>query len=58
MYLFLGKVYDEVEENYHYDAFVSNLKTVHIHNYLAARGQKSYTLGTNEYSDMVRAFKY
>ena len=42
-----------MEEDYHRDAFSDNLKLIHIHNYLADRGQKSFTLGTNEYADMV-----
>ena len=51
--MFVDKHYDDIENDYHRDAYVSNLKTIHIHNYLESRGQKSFTLGDNEYSDMV-----
>ena len=52
--MILGKNYGGDEAAYRKDVFISNLKAVHIHNYLESKGQKSFRMGTNEYSDMVK----
>ena len=51
----LEKVYgDETEELYRRAVFSDHVKKVVMHNYLCAKGQKSYALGINRFSDMVR----
>jgi len=47
------KVYgDTVEELKRKEIFRKNLKTIDRHNYLHAKGLKTYSLGVNEYADM------
>jgi cathepsin L len=48
-----GKSYESVEEeSYRREVFSSNLKKIEVHNYLHAKGEKTYTLGVNEFADM------
>lgn len=47
-----NKAYDENEEAQRKEIFSKNLKKIEVHNYLYAKGKKSYTLGVNEYADM------
>jgi len=48
-----GKTYiNEDEEAIRKLVFADNLKKVEMHNYLHSKGLKSFTMGTNKYSDM------
>ena len=42
------------EEDSRKDAFIANHKSITIHNYLHAKGLSTYTMGINQYTDMVR----
>ena len=47
-------MYESVEEEIkRFAIFVENMKTIEMHNYLHSKGKKSYTLGLNEYADLV-----
>ena len=47
------KSYDSPkEEEYRKQVFADNLQTIETHNYLHAKGLKSFTMGINKYSDM------
>ena len=46
------KTYNE-DEDQRKQIFRTNLKKIEMHNYLHSVGLKSYTLGVNEYADMV-----
>jgi len=50
---FLGRDYEAEEEAARKKTFVANLKKIEIHNYLHSKGLKSYTLGVNQFADMV-----
>jgi len=41
------------DEDQRKQIFRTNLKKIEMHNYLHSVGLKSYTLGVNEYADMV-----
>jgi len=47
-----SKNYNDQEDAKRKEIFSQNLKKIEIHNYLHAKGKKSYTLGVNEYADM------
>lgn len=48
-----GKSYsDDREESLRKEIFTQLLKTINLHNYLYAKGLKTYTLGVNRYSDL------
>ena len=52
--LFAEKTYTETaDEVQRKQIFRMNLKKIEMHNYLHSVGLKSYTLGVNEYADMV-----
>ena len=42
------------EEDSRKDAFIANHKSITIHNYLHAKGLSTYTMGINQFTDMVR----
>jgi len=47
------KVYSsQSEEQRRKQIFADNLKVIEMHNYLHAKGQKTYTLGINKFADM------
>ena len=52
----LGKSYDGEEDSKRKEIFSKNLRKVEIHNYLFAKGKKSYTMRVNEYTDLVRNY--
>jgi len=47
-----GRNYETAEETERKQTFAENLKKIEIHNYLHSKGQKSYTLGVNQFADM------
>ena len=52
--LFAEKTYTETgTAEQRKEIFRTNLKRIEMHNYLHSVGLKSYTLGVNEYADMV-----
>lgn len=52
--MFSGKLYENDQiDNERMNIFAKNLKKIEMHNYLHQKGVKSYTLGINEYADMV-----
>lgn len=50
-----GRQYDAPEEHGRKKIFVENLKIIERHNYLHSKGQKSFTLGINQFADMDNA---
>jgi cathepsin L len=48
-----GRVYADEEEQKRRNIFAENLKKIEIHNYLHAKGLKSFTLGINQFSDLT-----
>jgi len=48
-----GRSYEADEEEMRKKVFAENLKKIEIHNYLHSKGQKSYTLGVNQFADMT-----
>jgi len=53
----LEKVYEhDTEEEYRKTVFAETLKKVEMHNYLHSKGLKSYKMGINQFSDMVRIY--
>ena len=47
------RVYSPAEEQKRMAIFSENLKTIEMHNYLHFKGLKTYTLGVNNFADMV-----
>ena len=45
----------EEEEMLRKAIFTQHLKTINMHNYLYSNGLKSYTMGVNKYTDLVRS---
>ena len=48
-----GRNYDEEEDAHRKQIFSENVKRIEMHNYLHAKGLKSYRLGITPFADMV-----
>ena len=53
MLYFPDRMYTPAEEQKRMAIFSENLKTIEMHNYLHFKGLKTYTLGVNDFADMV-----
>ena len=53
--LIVGRSYaDATDERARKDIFARHLKAIAINNYLYSKGLKSFTMGINEFADLVR----